>query len=93
MKKLLLLISFFFFLSCNKNADKQECTSNQKSEKKFEMYQIEKTCQILPLAIKVIRITVKSFEKRLKTTKTTVTSHLINLDIFNTKDGRRFKKE
>ena len=47
MKKLLLLISFFFFLSCNKNADKQECTSNQKSEKKFEMYQMSEMAALM----------------------------------------------
>jgi hypothetical protein len=47
MKKLLLLSSILFFLSCNKNADKQEYTSNQKSEKKFEMYQMSEMAALM----------------------------------------------
>ena len=39
MNKILLTISIFFFLSCNKNLEKKDCSSDQKTDKKFEMYQ------------------------------------------------------
>jgi len=40
MNKILLTISIFFFLSCNKNLEKKACSSDQKTDKKFEMYQM-----------------------------------------------------
>lgn len=47
MKKYFLLIALYFFLSCNKNVDKQECNSNQKSTKKFEMYQMSEMAALM----------------------------------------------
>jgi hypothetical protein len=47
MKKTFLIFTIFFFLSCNKKAEKQECTSNKKSDKKFEMYQMSEMAALM----------------------------------------------
>jgi uncharacterized protein (DUF1015 family) len=47
MKKLLLLISIFLFLSCNKKSDNQDCDSSKKSDKKFEMYQMSEMAALM----------------------------------------------
>lgn len=47
MKKILLLISIFFFLSCNKNAEKAECKTSNKSGKEFEMYQMSEMAALM----------------------------------------------
>jgi len=47
MKKALLLTPILFFLSCNKNAETKECTSKQKSDKKFEMYQMSEMAALM----------------------------------------------
>ena len=47
MKKNLLLISIFFFLSCNKNTEKTECKTSNKSDKEFEMYQMSEMAALM----------------------------------------------
>ena len=47
MKKLLLLISIFFFLSCNKNIEKLEFKTPNKSSKEFEMYQMSEMAALM----------------------------------------------
>ena len=47
MKKILLLIFIFFFLSCNKKVDKPECNSSNKSGKKIEMYQMSEMAALM----------------------------------------------
>jgi hypothetical protein len=47
MKKSLLLISIFFFLSCNKTTDKTECKTSNKSSKEFEMYQMSEMAALM----------------------------------------------
>jgi hypothetical protein len=47
MKKTFLIFSIFFFLSCNKKAEKKECTSNKKSDKKFEMYHMSEMAALM----------------------------------------------
>ena len=47
MKKFLLLISIFFFLSCNKNIEKPECKTPNKSSKEFEMYQMSEMAALM----------------------------------------------
>lgn len=47
MKKLLLIISIFFLLSCNKNAEKPECKTSNKSGKEFEMYQMSEMAALM----------------------------------------------
>jgi hypothetical protein len=47
MKKSLLLISIFFFLSCNKSTDKTECKTSNKSSKEFEMYQMSEMAALM----------------------------------------------
>lgn len=47
MKKYFLFISILILVSCNKNADKKECTSDQKSAKEFEMYQMSEMAALM----------------------------------------------
>lgn len=47
MKKNLLLISIFFFLSCNKNTEKTESKTSNKSDKEFEMYQMSEMAALM----------------------------------------------
>jgi hypothetical protein len=47
MNKILLTISIFFFLSCNKNLEKKDCSSDQKTDKKFEMYQMSEMAALM----------------------------------------------
>ena len=47
MKKNLLLISIFFFLSCNKNTENTECKTSNKSDKEFEMYQMSEMAALM----------------------------------------------
>ncbi len=47
MKKYLLLLSIFFFLSCNKNTEKAECKTSNKSGKEFEMYQMSEMAALM----------------------------------------------
>ena len=47
MNKYLLLISLFFFLSCNKNTNKAVCKTSDKSGKEFEMYQMSEMAALM----------------------------------------------
>ena len=47
MRALLLFISIFFFLSCNKNAEKSECNASNQSDKQFEMYQMSEMAALM----------------------------------------------
>ena len=47
MRALLLFISIFFFLSCNKNAEKSECKASNQSDKQFEMYQMSEMAALM----------------------------------------------
>jgi len=47
MKKYFLFISILILVSCNKNADKPECKTSDKSAKEFEMYQMSEMAALM----------------------------------------------